>query len=439
MLVWGCDGARHCSHSRAVSRAASLVYWPKHDRGLLRTCPGCASALIIVHDTRNPQMLHTVGRCAMWVMAAIALAGCGAKHAASPAASGSSPGPAGSSAEEKVLNVYNWSDYIAPEVVPNFEKEYGIKVHYDVFDSNEVLQTKLLAGQTGYDIVVPTANFLALQIKAGVFRKLDKSLLPNLKNVDPQISKYFDALDPGMKYAVNYFWGTSGVGYNVDKIKAAMPDAPVDSFRMFFDPNVIKHFKDCGVTLLDAPDEVINTVFVYLGIPPNSEKPEDLATAEKTLMAIRPYVRYINSSKYIEDLANGEICLALGWSGDVGQAALRAREAKNGNNIKYLIPKEGAVLFFDMLAIPADAPHPKNAHLFIDYLLRPEVSARNSSAVHFASSNAAAYSLIDPAIYNDRGIFPAPETTAHLAPNLPRSQAYMRLLNRMWTRVKSGH
>jgi putrescine transport system substrate-binding protein len=384
-------------------------------------------------------MLHKVGRYAMWVMAAVALAGCGAKHAAPPGASVSTAGPAGSTDEEKVLNVYNWSDYIAPEVVPNFEKEYGIKVHYDVFDSNEVLQTKLLAGQTGYDIVVPTANFLALQIKAGVFRKLDKSLLPNLKNVDPEMAKYFDSLDPGMQYSVNYFWGTSGVGYNVDKIKAAMPDAPVDSFRMFYDPTVVKHFKDCGVTLLDAPDEVINTVFVYLGIPPNSEKPEDLAAAEKTLMAIRPYVRYINSSKYIEDLANGEICLALGWSGDVGQAALRAREAKNGNNIKYLIPKEGAVLFFDMLAIPADAPHPKNAHLFIDYLLRPEVSARNSSAVHFASSNAAAYSLIDPAIYNDRGIFPAPETTAHLAPNLPRSQPYMRLLNRMWTRVKSGH
>ena len=382
-------------------------------------------------------MIHKVARFAVCLMASVVLTGCGSKHAAAPAAA-STAASSGAGDEEKVLNVYNWSDYIAPEVVPNFEKEYGIKVHYDVFDSNEVLQTKLLAGQTGYDIVVPTANFLALQIKAGVFRKLDKSLLPNLKNVDPEISKYFDALDPGMQYAVNYFWGTSGVGYNVDKIKAAMPDAPVDSFRMFYDPTVIKHFKDCGVTLLDAPDEVINTVFVYLGIAPNSEKPEDLAAAEKTLMAIRPYVRYINSSKYIEDLANGEICLALGWSGDVGQAALRAREAKNGNNIKYLIPKEGAVLFFDMLAIPADAPHPKNAHLFINYLLRPDVSARNSSAVHFASSNAAAYSLIDPTIYNDRGIFPAPETTAHLAPNLPRSQAYMRLLNRMWTRVKSG-
>jgi putrescine transport system substrate-binding protein len=382
-------------------------------------------------------MIHKVGHVAVWFIASLVLVGCGSKPGAAPPATVAA-GSAGPGDEEKVLNVYNWSDYIAPEVVPNFEMEYGIKVHYDVFDSNEVLQTKLLAGQTGYDIVVPTANFLALQIKAGVFRKLDKSLLPNLKNVDPEIAKYFDALDPGMQYAVNYFWGTSGVGYNVDKIKAAMPDAPVDSFRMFYDPTVVKHFKDCGVTLLDAPDEVINTVFVYLGLQPNSEKPEDLAAAEKTLMAIRPYVRYINSSKYIEDLANGEICLALGWSGDVGQAALRAREAKNGNNIKYLIPKEGAVLFFDMLAIPADAPHPKNAHLFINYLLRPEVSARNSSAVHFASSNSAAYSLIDPTIYNDRGIFPAPETTAHLTANLPRSQAYMRLLNRMWTRVKSG-
>ena len=278
-------------------------------------------------------MIHKVGRYAVCIMMGFALAGCGAKHAAPPGTAASTAGPAGSTDEEKVLNVYNWSDYIAPEAVPNFEKEYGIKVHYDVFDSNEVLQTKLLAGQTGYDIVVPTANFLALQIKAGVFRKLDKSLLSNLKNVDPEMAKYFDSLDPGMQYAVNYFWGTSGVGYNVDKIKAAMPDAPVDSFRMFFDPAVVKHFKDCGVTLLDAPDEVINTVFVYLGIQPNSEKPEDLAAAEKTLMAIRPYVRYINSSKYIEDLANGEICLALGWSGDVGQAALRAREAKNGNNI----------------------------------------------------------------------------------------------------------
>ena len=230
-----------------------------------------------------------LARCtSLLAVAALALAGCGSKHPATAGGGAAKPAGAGAGeAEEKVLNVYNWSDYISPDAVPNFEKEYGIKVHYDVFDSNAVLQTKLLAGQTGYDIVVPSANFMALQIKAGVFQKLDKSLLPNLKNVDPEIAKLFDPLDPGMQYAVNYFWGTSGVGYNVDKIKAALPDAPVDSFRMFYDPNVVKHFKDCGVTLLDEPEEVINTVFIYLGIPANSEKPEDLAAAENVLMAIR--------------------------------------------------------------------------------------------------------------------------------------------------------
>lgn len=383
-------------------------------------------------------MIRKYGHYALTALAAIALAGCGAKQAAAPSAATAAAAAASITDDEKVLNVYNWSDYISPDVVPAFQKEYGIKVHYDVFDSNAVLQTKLLAGQTGYDIVVPSANFMALQIKAGVFQKLDKARIPNLKNVDPDIAQRFDPLDPGMQYGVNYFWGTSGVGYNVDKIKTAMPDAPLDSLRMFYDPQVLKHFKNCGVSILDEPEEVINTVFVYLGLPANSEQPEDLAKAEKVLLAMRPYVRYVNSSKYIEDLANGEICLALGWSGDVGQAGLRAREAGNGISIKYNIPSEGAVMFFDMLAIPADAVHPKNAHLFIDYLMRPDVSARNSSAVHFASSNAAAYPLIDPAIFNDRGIFPGPEAKAHLVPNLPRSQAYTRLLSRMWTRFKSG-
>jgi len=383
-------------------------------------------------------MMLKPARCVLLAVTALALAACGARHPAGAGGAGTGAATGADGAEEKVLNVYNWSDYVAPDTVSNFEKEYGIKVHYDVFDSNAVLQTKLLAGQTGYDIVVPSANFMALQIKAGVFQKLDKSQLPNLENVDPAIAKLFDPLDPGMQYAVNYFWGTSGVGYNVEKIKAALPDAPVDSFRMFYDPNVVKHFKDCGVTLLDEPEEVINTVFIYLGIPANSEKPEDLAAAERVLMAIRPYVRYINSSKYIEDLANGEICLALGWSGDVGQAGARAREAGKGITVKYLIPKEGAVTFFDMLAIPADAQHPKNAHLFINYLLRPDVAAKNSSAVHFAPANAAAYPLIDPVVFNDRGIFPAPETAAHLVANLPRSQPYTRVLNRMWTKFKSG-
>ncbi len=227
---------------------------------------------------------------------------------------------------EKVLNVYNWSDYIDPTVVPAFEKEYGIKVNYDVFDSNEVLETKLLAGHTGYDMVVPSASFLQRQIQAGVFQKLDKTLLPNLKNLDP--AHHADASqvnDPGNQYGVNYLWGTSGVGYNVDKVARRMPHAPVDSLAMFFDPKVISHFKSCGVSILDAPDEMVGTVLVYLGRDPNSESLEDLKAAEQVLLSIRPYIRYINSSKYIEDLANGEICLALGWSGDVGQARARAR------------------------------------------------------------------------------------------------------------------
>ena len=386
-------------------------------------------------------MIRKFGLYALSTLAGFALAGCGAKQeAAAPAAAApaASATAAAVTDDEKVLNIYNWSDYIAPDIVPAFEKEYGIKVNYDVFDSNEVLETKLLAGKTGYDIVVPSASFMARQIKAGVFQKLDKALLPNLKNTDPELNQRLEPFDPGMEHAVNYFWGTSGVGYNVEKIKAAMPDAPVDSFRMFYDPEVVKHFKSCGVTILDAPDEVVNTVLVFLGRTANSEAPEDLAAAEKVLMSIRPYIRYINSSKYIEDLANGEICLAMGWSGDVGQSASRAREAAKGNTIKYMIPKEGAVMFFDMMAIPNDAAHPKNAHLFIDYILRPEVSAKNSNAVHYAASNAAAYPLIDPVIYNDRGIFPSPETKKHLVPDLPRSQAYTRLLTRMWTKFKSG-
>jgi putrescine transport system substrate-binding protein len=385
-------------------------------------------------------MIPKSGLYVLYTLAGVALAGCSTKQEAAPTSStaGAAAASAGLTDDEKVLNIYNWVAYIAPDLVPAFEKEYGIKVNYDVFDSNEVLETKLLSGTTGYDIVVPSASFMARQIKAGVYQKLDKSLLPNLKNVDPFFTKQIDLFDPGLEHAVNYFWGTSGVGYNLEKIKAAMPDAPMDSFRMIYDPAVIKNFKRCGVSILDAPDEVVNSVLVFLGRTANSEAPEDLAAAEKVLMSIRPYIRSVNSARYIEDLANGEICLALGWSGDVLQAASRAREAAKGNTVRYTIPKEGAVAFYDMLAIPADAPHPRNAHLFINYLLRPEVAARNSSVMHYAVSNAAAYSLIDSVVYNDRGIYPSAETKEHIVPDLPRSQTYTRLLTRMWTRFKSG-
>ncbi|HEY1589078.1 MAG TPA: polyamine ABC transporter substrate-binding protein [Rhodanobacter sp.] len=380
-------------------------------------------------------------RAAALVFAALLLAACG-RHGDSSDATASAPlltAPDGLPMDaQRVLNVYNWSDYIDPTVVPGFEKEYGIKVNYDVFDSNEVVETKLLSGHTGYDVVVPSASFLQRQIQAGVFQKLDKSLLPNLKNLDPTISRIIQVHDPGNQYAVNYLWGTSGIGYNEAKVLQAMPDAPVDSFAMFYDPEVIKHFKSCGVSMLDAPDEMVGTVLIYLGKNPNSESLDDLKAAERVLLSIRPYIRYINSSRYIDDLANGGLCLALGWSGDVGQSRARAEEDGKGITIKYNIAKEGAIMFFDMLAIPADAPHPHNAHLFINYLLRPEVAARNSAKMHYATSNAAAYSLVDKAVYNDHGIYPTEAQKAHMYPNASHSIAYTRMLNRTWTRFKTG-
>ncbi|MEO7775309.1 MAG: polyamine ABC transporter substrate-binding protein [Steroidobacteraceae bacterium] len=369
----------------------------------------------------------------------VTLSACGKKaEEAPPPAASAAASSAVPMDSEKVLNVYNWSDYIAPEVVPAFEKEYGIKVNYDVFDSNEVLETKLLAGRTGYDIVVPSASFMERQIKAQVFQKLDKAKLTNLGNMDPEILQRVALHDPNNEHSVNLFWGTSGVGYNVDKIKERMPDAPLDSFAMFYDPAVVSKFKDCGVTVLDAPSEVVGTVLLYLGKDPNSEKPEDLAAAEKVLLALRPNLRFVNSSKYIEDLANGEVCLALGWVGDVFQSRDRANEAGKGIKIDYKIPKEGAIMFFDMLAVPADAPHPINAHLFINYLMRPEIAAKNSAFVHYANSNKASYALLPPEVKDDPSIYPSAEIMTKLKPDLAESAGFTRLLTRAWTRFKTG-
>lgn len=360
---------------------------------------------------------------------ALLLAACGGKK------SETTPAPA---AEEPVVNVYNWSDYIDTTVLEDFTKETGIKVNYDVFDSNELLQTKLLSGKSGYDVVVPSGSFLEKQIQAGVFQKLDKSKLPNLANIDSAIQTATAKHDPGNEHAVTYFWGTSGVGYNIDKVKAAMPNAPVDSFAMFYDPKVIANFKKCGVTILDAPDEVVATVLLYLGREPMSEKAEDLAAAEKVLLSIRPFVREIKSSGYLDDLANGEICVALGWSGDVGQGKSRAEEAGKGVKLQYNIPKEGAIQFFDMLAVPADAPHVGNAHKFIDFMLRKDVAVKNTNFVTFASPNAAARDAINPEITGDPSIYPTPEVAAKLSPNLARSQEFTRELTRVWTRFKTG-
>jgi len=367
------------------------------------------------------------------------LVACGKKEEAPPtAAAAAPPAPVYDTDAEKTVNVYNWSDYIEPTVLEAFTKETGVTVNYEVMDSNELLETKLVAGRTGYDVVVPSANFLARQIKSGIYQKLDKSKLDQLKNLDPDTTKRLEVFDPGNEHAVNYMWGTSGVAYNEEAIKAAMPDAPVDSFAMFWDPKVVSKFAKCGVSVLDAPSEVIGTVLIYLGKDANSEKPEDLKAAEKVLLSVRPYIRLINSSKYIEDLANGEICLALGWSGDTLQARDRASEAQKPFTIKYNIPKEGAVMFFDSMAIPADASHVKNAHLFINYMLRPEVAAKNSNFISFANSNAASWPLVSAEVKNNPGIFPTPEMMPKLVPDLPESAEFTRVLTRTWTRFRTG-
>ena len=366
-----------------------------------------------------------------------ALAACGKKEEAAPAQEAAGA-PAAANTEEKVVNVYNWSDYIDPAMLEEFTRQTGIKVNYDVFDNNEVLQTKLLAGNTGYDVVVPSASFLELQIKAGVFQKLDRSLLPNWKNLDQNILDRVAKHDPGNQYAVNHLWGTDALGYNVQKAKQAAPDAPLDSWKVLFDPAWAAKFKDCGISVLDAPDEVIGVVLAYLGKDPNSENLDDLKLAEETLMKIRPYIKTINSSPYIDSLANGDLCLVLGWSGDILQAKSRAEEAKQGVEIGMSVPSDGTIIWFDMYAIPADAPHPKNAHAFINFMMEPKVAAANSNFVHYANGNSASTPYLDPAVANDPGVYPPPETMAKLFPNLARSQEFTRELNRTWTRFMTG-
>jgi putrescine transport system substrate-binding protein len=364
---------------------------------------------------------------------ALAVAACGKKEETQPTQQAAAAGE-----EEKVLHVFNWSDYIAEDTIKNFEERTGIKVTYDVFDSNDVLETRLLAGNSGFDVVVPSASFLERQIKAGVFQKLDTAQLPNLKNMDPDIAQRVALHDPGNEHSVTYLWGTTGIGYNEAKIKQILGDAIPDSWNYIYDPKLIAKFKDCGVSLLDAPDEILKTVLAWMGRDPNSQKEEDLRAAEEKLTAIRPFVRKINSSQYIEDLANGEICVAVGWSGDILQARDRAAEAGQNVVVKYAIPKEGTIVWFDMLAIPADAKHPKNAHAFINYLMEPQVAANNSNFVNYANANAASLELVNDEVKNDPGVYPTPEVKAKLFPSLAYNEEFTRLMTRMWTKFNTG-
>ncbi|HUK60224.1 MAG TPA: polyamine ABC transporter substrate-binding protein [Stellaceae bacterium] len=343
-------------------------------------------------------------------------------------------------AEEKILNIYNWSDYIAPDTVANFEKATGITVHYDVYDSNEVLEAKLLAGGSGYDLVVPSASpYLARQGQAGVYLPIDKSRLKNYGNLDPQILAAAATADPGNRFGVPYLWGTTGIGYNKTMVRAALgADAPTDSAALLFDPANAKKLAPCGISLLDSAQEIFPAALAYLGRDPLSRAPDELARAAAAVTAIRPYIRKFHSSQYINDLANGDLCVAWGYSGDVIQARNRAREAKNGIDIAYSVPKEGAMIWIDMMAIPKDAPHPENALAFIDYVLEGKTIAAISNAVAYANPNTAATPFVDADLRDDPGIYPPPEVRKRLYFDQPVSAQYERLRTRAWTRVKTG-
>ncbi|MCU1770086.1 polyamine ABC transporter substrate-binding protein [Pseudomonas sp. 13B_3.2_Bac1] len=336
------------------------------------------------------------------------------------------------------VHIYNWSDYIGETTLADFEKATGIKPVYDVFDSNETLEGKLLAGRTGYDVVVPSNHFLGKQIKAGAFQKLDKTQLPNYSNLDPVLLKRLEQNDPGNQYAVPYLWGTNGIGYNVEKVKAVLGIDKIDSWSVLFEPENIKKLHSCGVAFLDSADEMMPTVLNYMGLNANSTNPKDYAKATDKLLAVRPYVTYFHSSKYIGDLANGDICVAIGFSGDIFQAKHRAEEAKKGVNIAYSIPKEGGALWFDMLAIPKDSSNVKEAHAFINYLLKPEVIAQVSDYVGYANPNPGSDKLMEQSIRTDEAVYPPQAVldktyvSVELPPNI------QRLMTRSWTKVKSG-
>jgi putrescine transport system substrate-binding protein len=369
-------------------------------------------------------------RVGLVAVAVLSLAACGGKKDGEEAAA--------AQPEEKVLFVYNWSDYIGETTIADFEAKTGIKVTYDMFDSNEVLETKLLAGRTGYDVVVPSASFLERQIKAGVFLKLDKSKLPNLANMDAEIAKRVALHDPGNDHAINYLWGTTGIGYNPDKVKAALGTDTIDSWAAIFEPANAAKLAKCGIAMLDAPSEVMDSALIYLGRDPNSEKAEDLAAAEAQLMKVRDHVKYFHSSQYINDLATGEICVALGWSGDVLQARDRGAEAETPVNVAYAVPKEGAIIWFDMLAIPADAPHPNNAHEFLNFIMEPAVIAGVSNYVAYANGNSASFELVDESVRTDPSVYPPEEVKQKLHAHLAESQEFSRDLNRAWTTVRTG-
>jgi putrescine transport system substrate-binding protein len=339
------------------------------------------------------------------------------------------------------LRIYNWSDYIDEEILKDFTAETGIKVVYDTFDTNELLETKLLTGSTGYDIVVPTATFLNRQIKAGVFQKLDKSKLPNLKNMWPEIQERVAKYDPGNEYSVTYMWGTTGIGYNVAKVKEVLgDDAPVNSWSLVLDPANAEKLSKCGIMVLDSAEDILPSVMNYIGVsPPDFINVADISKAGEQLAKLRPFIRKFHSDEWKNALADGDICAAIGYSGDVLQVAARAEEAGKGVEIAYSIPKEGAQLWFDVFAVPADAPNVDNAHKFIDYMMRPEVIAKATNYVQYANANLASQPLLDKEVFENPAIYPDAETLKRLfTVSTIEDPKMQRAVTREWTKAKTG-
>lgn len=341
--------------------------------------------------------------------------------------------------EEKILNIYNWSDYIDPEIIPMFEKETGIKVVYDVFDSNEVLDAKILSGKTGYDIVAPGLDFMARQQKAGVYLQLDKSKLPNLANIDPVQLSFVAKLDPDNAHGIPYFVGTAGIAYNKKMIEERLgKDFDMKTWDVIFKPDILSKLKDCGVAILNAPTEVIPTALNYLGLDPNSTNLDDYKKAEELLLKMRPNVTYFHSSQNINDLANGDICITLGWSGDVLQAADRAEEAQNGVEIEYLVPREGALMFYDMFAIPKDADHVENAYKFMNFIMRPDIAAKNSSYVSYDNANKAAVPMVIDKVRNNPNIYIPEEQLKKMWVPEVHPRKINKEMTKIWNRVKAS-
>jgi putrescine transport system substrate-binding protein len=357
---------------------------------------------------------------------AVLATACGARHPAAPAA------------EEQVLNIYNWADYIGHDTVAEFERRTHIKVVYELYDSNQTLEAKMLAGRSGYDIVSTTTAFYDRQIKAGAYLALDKSKLPNWKNLDPAVLSIQTGADPGNRYAVPYLHAMNGFVYNVDLVKARMPDAPTDSLAMIFDPKVIAHFADCGVTFLDSPEDVIQLAMAYLHLDPNSSRTEDLQAAERLVMAVRPYIRTFDSNDYWHQLASKETCLSIAWSSDYSVAQERAREDGTGAHLAFTLPKEGSNITYNAFLIPASAPHPEAAHRFLNFILEPKVIADITNEIHYGNDNAAARPFVKSEILSDPAVYPPPELRARLYLPAELGQDYDRLRTRVWTHIKTG-